>query len=365
MRLVPKMATLPETLQRCVLQNVILAEEIGRGNYGIVLAATWEGTPVAVKNIQYLFDTVPNSVDSLEYEKLEQTFLKECERSSQLRHPNIVRFLGICFTEGSPIPQLVMERLSIDLNQLLQKHPGLPEGTKYNILHGVSLGIRYLHSHRPSPIIHRDLSSNNVLVSNAMEGKIGDLATAHFIGYNRKLSGEKCYGTPDFLPPEVLTDEIPMYTVSIDIFSFGCIMLHVLTHEWPTPKNAVARDIKTKQLIALSELERRENYMQKLVNKPGGIPNQIKNVIANCIANFPEERPKIEIVTDVLQAHSRIEVLKGKMKLRDRQIAPQVVRKFLPMYILFVLSTVILGIGKKSYGFANFALYKLCNQDSW
>ena len=89
--------------------------------------------------------------------------------------------MGIYLSEGDPVPGLVMERLSCNLDQLLTKHLYIPEGIKYNILHGVSLGIRFLHMCRPTPVIHRDLSSKNVLVSSAMEGKIGDLATVRFV----------------------------------------------------------------------------------------------------------------------------------------------------------------------------------------
>ena len=291
-----KMDTLPESLRLCVLKDVFLKDEIGRGAHGTVLAATWEGAPVAVKRINSLFDGMASDI---EYQKLRENFMKECERSSQIRHPNIVRFLGIFLTEGAPIPGLVMERLNSNLDQLLIKHPVIPEGIKYNIVHGVSLGIRFLHTRRPSPIIHRDLSSKNVLVSSAMEGKIGDLGTARFVDERRQSQMSRAPGTADFMPPEVLTDH-PSYSISVDLFSFGCVMLHTLSHEWPTPKGPVVGDQKTRVLTALSELERRDTYMQKLINRPGGIPDKVKDLITRCLSNYAEDRPKIQTVTDCL-----------------------------------------------------------------
>ena len=290
------MDALPSSLRLCLLEEVFLGDEIGRGAHGRVLAATWEGAPVAVKHIHSLFNDVASD---FEYETLRENFLRECERSSQIRHPNIVRFLGIYLTEGAPIPRLVMERLSTNLDQLLIKHPIIPEGIKYNIIHGVSLGIRFLHTRRPSPIIHRDLSSKNVLVSSAMEGKIGDLGTARFVDERRQSQMTRAPGTADFMPPEVLTD-YPRYSISVDLFSFGCVMLHTLSHEWPTPKQPVVGDQKTRLLIALSELQRRETYMQKLINKPDSIPEKVKDLITQCLSNYADVRPKIQTVTDRL-----------------------------------------------------------------
>ena len=290
------MDTLPQPLRFCVLEDLILGEEIGRGAHGKVVAATWEGAPVAVKQIHSLFNDVASD---FEYLKLRESFLKECVRSIQIRHPNIVRFLGIYLTEGAPIPQLVMERLNCNLDTLLNKHPVIPDEIKYNIVHGVALGIRFLHTRRPSPIIHRDLSSKNVLVSSAMEGKIGDLGTARFVDERRQSQMTRAPGTADFMPPEVLTDH-PTYSISVDLFSFGCVMLHTLAHEWPTPRGPVVGDQKTRILIALSELDRREAYMKKLINRPGSIPDQVKNLIVQCLSNYPDDRPKIQTVTDQL-----------------------------------------------------------------
>jgi len=97
-----------------------------------------------------------------------------------LRHPNIVRFLGIYHAPDARVPSLVMERLHCSLNSLLENNSVVPLGTKLSIINDVALGLRYLHTRNP-PIIHRDLSSNNVLLSKGMEGKIGDLGTARLV----------------------------------------------------------------------------------------------------------------------------------------------------------------------------------------
>ena len=286
------MDDLPQPLRSCVLEQVILGEEIGRGAHGRIMVATWEGTPVAVKEIHSLFNEVASD---FEFNALKKSFLKECERSSQLRHPNIVRFLGIYLTGEAPIPRLVMERLQCDLNHLLEKHSGIPEGIKYSILHGVSLGIRFLHTRVPSPIIHRDISSKNVLISSSMEGKIADLGTARFVDDRRKSQMTRAPGTADFMPPEVLTDH-PSYSVSVDVFSLGCVMIHTLSQRWPTPSQAVVPDKETRELKAVSEIQRRNSYVMGLRH----LPNTVGNLITKSLSNYPDDRPSIQEVTEQL-----------------------------------------------------------------
>ena len=287
-----KMDDLPKPLQSCVLEQLILGEEIGRGAHGRIVAATWEGTSVAVKEIHSLFSEVSSD---FEFNTLKTSFLKECERSSQLRHPNIVRFLGIYLSGETPIPKLVMERLQCDLNHLLEKNLEIPLGIKYSILHGVSLGIRFLHTRVPSPIIHRDISSKNILISSSMEGKIADLGTARFVDDRRKSQMTRAPGTADFMPPEVLTDH-PSYSVSGDVFSLGCVMIHTLSQRWPTPSQSVVPDKETRKLKAVSEIQRRHSYVMGFRH----LPNAIENLITKCLSNYPDDRPSIQEVTEQL-----------------------------------------------------------------
>ena len=124
-------------------------------------------------------------------------------KSSRLCHHNIVCFLGIYHPPGARVPDLVMERLHCSLTSLLENNPVVPIGTKVSIIKDVALGLRYLHTRNP-PIIHRDLSSNNVLLSKGMEGKIGDLGTARLVDPRRQSRMTKALGTVDFMPPEAL-----------------------------------------------------------------------------------------------------------------------------------------------------------------
>ena len=90
--------------------------------------------------------------------------------------------------------------------------------TKLFILHDVSLGLSYLHGHHPA-IIHRDLSSNNVLLTRNLTAKIGDLGMAKMIRASKQTKSRftRAPGTVDFMPPEALVED-PDYGTPVDVF---------------------------------------------------------------------------------------------------------------------------------------------------
>ena len=284
---------LPPALLDCVIENIRIGDKIGRGANGRILEAKWEGIVVAVKEIHSIF---MNEVSDLEFQSFKRSFLRECERSSRLRHPNIVRFLGIYHPPGARVPSLVMERLHCCLSSLLENNPVIPTGTKLSVLKDVALGLRYLHTHNP-PIIHRDLSSNNVLLSKGMEGKIGDLGTARLVDPERQSKMTKGPGTVDFMPPEALEDITNVYYgKELDVFSFGCVMLHTLSHEWPSPTQAVITDPETGIVTGgRPEIERRDKYLEKIERRMSDV---LIPLIESYLNNLPKNRPSIIQVCD-------------------------------------------------------------------
>ena len=98
-------------LRDFVIDHIQLGKEIGRGANGRILEAKWEGIAVAVKEIHSIFMNVSDP----EFQSFKRTFLRECEQSSRLSHPNIVRFFGIYHPPGARVPSLVMERLQCSL----------------------------------------------------------------------------------------------------------------------------------------------------------------------------------------------------------------------------------------------------------
>ena len=152
-------------------------------------------------------------------------YLQECQLMSSLRHPNITLFLGLCFLPGTQLPLLVMERLETSLDDLLEHIPNLPLSLKRSVLEDVASGLLYLHN-RPSPVMHRDLTSKNVLLTSSLVAKITDMGNSRIVDMKGgQLS--KLPGTLVYMPPEAL-DDAHCYGPSLDIFSFGHLALYTL-----------------------------------------------------------------------------------------------------------------------------------------
>ena len=144
---------------------------------------------------------------------------------SSVRHPNITQFLGICFFPGTKLPILVMERLERNLDDLIENTPSLPLPLKCSLLEDVASGLLYLHKKQP-PIIHRDLTARNVLLTSSLQAKITDLGNSRIASSNwlasKKLT--KIPGTLVYMPPEAERS----YGPPLDIFSFGQLGLYTV-----------------------------------------------------------------------------------------------------------------------------------------
>ena len=91
----------------------------------------------------------------------------------------IVTSLGVYYPamDQYRLPVMVMEKMQHSLRGLVENYDNIPLNVKLSILDEVCLGLRYLHSRNP-PIVHRDLTPNNILLSYRLEAKITDLGVA-------------------------------------------------------------------------------------------------------------------------------------------------------------------------------------------
>jgi len=163
-------------------------------------------------------------------EEVVERYRQECLLMGRLSHPNITQFLGLSFLEGSQLPLLVMEKLVMSLDDFLQHAPHIPLQIKLSILLDTCRGLVYLHGYESNPIIHRDLTARNILLSLSLTAKISDLGNSRMITMKSgKLTQtlSKNPGTSVYMPPEAL-DDIHRYGTTIDIFSFGVLSLFTL-----------------------------------------------------------------------------------------------------------------------------------------
>ena len=97
-------------------------------------------------------------------------------------------------------------------------------------------------------------------------------------------------GTVVFMPPDALSVN-PQYGKPIDVFSVGCVCVHVISMEWPMPSDKIHA-----KNVVLSEIQRREKYFTKLVKYPS-----LEQLVKQCLQDEPERRPVVEEVIKSLK----------------------------------------------------------------
>ena len=286
-------------LQGLVLNGVTKLDgnDIGIGAYAKVFAVKYFGTVCAAKQIHNgLVDELVSDDDA---QHVRESFARECLQCSKLRHPNIVQFLGVYYPDNmNPrhLPVMVMERMTESLTNLVMKHENIPIQIKFSIVYDVAIGLCFLHSHNP-PIVHRDLSPNNILLTAHHVAKISDLGVAKVIPANgRRTSLTRAPGTLDFMSPEGCMQN-PIYGTPLDVFAFGGIILHTFNQEWPTPSDPIDNDSITGKPVALSEVERRRQYIDRLREDS----EVMKPLVEQCLDDNPTVRPLITVICERIQ----------------------------------------------------------------
>ena len=290
-----------EDFRGLILKDVVPlgSEELGRGAYGRVYKVKYCELMCAAKEIHSI---LIEGVNKDERAHIVQSFFKECHQCSQLRHPNIIQFMGVYYPSQndnaatSQLPVMVMEMMSNSLTKFVENCK-IPDHTKFSIVHDVSLGLCYLHG---QAIVHRDLSPNNVLLTAHHVAKISDLGVARVIKADSRRTRSnltKVPGTVDFMPPEA-TMSPPDYDTPMDVFSFAGIVLHTFNQCWPTPEGERRFDSKTRTMVGLLETERRQKHLKKMT----GVGVALKPLVEQCLDCDPARRPKITSVCETIRS---------------------------------------------------------------
>ncbi len=154
----------------------------GSGAYGCVFRVTVNGRDCIAKKLHHIL----LQEQSLgQRERIVTKFRNECHILSVLHHPNIVGFVGVHYGRDKNDISLIMERLHSDLAKFLETHRDTNIATRIHILYDVSKGLRYLHSLTP-PLIHRDLTAPNILLTEDLTAKIGDLGVSRYVFFCNK-----------------------------------------------------------------------------------------------------------------------------------------------------------------------------------
>ena len=273
------------------------SQSLGSGAYGGVCRAKCDGLPCAAKIMHpTLFDLHdPGAVSYL------HKFQEECRLLSLPRHPNIVQYLATCSDPETRLPVLLMELCDESLTAFLEKSPGpLSYHIQINICLDIALALVYLHS---NGLIHRDLTGNNVLVIAGPRAKITDFGMSKLASVNPCITTSAlCPGNVLYMSPEVL-DDAKTYGANLDIFSFGVIMIQIVTRQFPNPTDRFRSvsvpqfDEDLRQLVP--ETERREAHLKLIPDT-----HSLKPLVLHCLKRKEKERPS------ALQLSERLSELK-------------------------------------------------------
>eukprot|EP00727_Mastigamoeba_balamuthi_P004719 m51a1_g14245 Plasma Membrane Syntaxin D (1175) ;mRNA; f:247478-252218 len=200
-----------------------MEKELGQGSYGAVYQAQWRGTEVVAKVIPF-----SKNVD-IDEEKL----LQEVTIMRSLRHPSLLLFMCYAKTnEALTIVTEYMPRGSL-LDVLSDRAMPLSTALKLRILGDVAAGMAYLHGSSP-PIIHRDLKSSNILLSESMQAKVSDFGLtviAHMHGSAAAQSDDTVLGSLLWSAPEILSSGV--FSTKSDVYAFGIVLWEMVTRELP------------------------------------------------------------------------------------------------------------------------------------
>ena len=227
-------------------------QELGRGGWAAVRVAEFRGLQVAAKCL--------HSIIISDYNR--QLFVREMSIAAKLRHPNLIQFIGATL-EGEPV--ILTELMATSLRAVLERVP-LNAANITSVSRDVARALNYLHLTKPDPILHRDVSSANVLLNLGPNmtwlAKLSDYGSANFV--QRVTTAGP--GNPSYAAPEASNPALQ--STKMDVFSYGVLLVEMATRRFPD-KSTLALQIQRIQVPGL----------------PG--------IIRQCVQDDPSRRPNI------------------------------------------------------------------------
>ncbi|KAG6722712.1 hypothetical protein I3842_03G173600 [Carya illinoinensis] len=278
----------------CLREDSVIGSGASGKVYKVVLS---NGDVAAVKKLCGGTKKVDGTVDS---EKDE--FKAEVETLGRIRHKNIVR-LWCCYDTGD-CKLLVYEYMpNGSLGDVLRGSKGglLDWPTRYNIALDAAEGLSYLHHDCVPPIVHRDVKSNNILLDGEFRARVADFGVAKAVATVSK--GEEAMsviaGSCGYIAPEYA------YTLNVneksDIYSFGVVILELVTGRLPTDPEFGERDLVKWVCTTLDQKGVDYVIDGNLDSKYKKEIGKVLDIGLMCTAILPISRPPMRKVVKLLQ----------------------------------------------------------------
>ena len=224
---------------------------LGKGGWGEVKVAHFRGLKVAAKCLHEVIISPYNM----------SAFSREMNIASKIRHPNLLQFIGAT-TEGNPI--ILTELMPTSLRKELESG-GLAYPAILSISVDVACALNYLHLFKPHPILHRDVSSANVLLQpmgggHGWRAKVSDYGSANL----QPLARTNTPGNPVYSAPESFNPR--EHSPAMDVFSYGVLLIEMMVCQFP-------------------EKEKRKDHIEA-ITRPA-----LKDLIQRCLLENYRRRP--------------------------------------------------------------------------
>ena len=211
-----------------------------------------------------------------------------------------MKFLGIYFECNSNVPTLVMEYIPTCLRDYVERN-SVPKHTQTSIMLDIAEGLKYIHNLSP-PMVHRDLTSSNVLLTDTLQAKITDLGVSKLLDTSAFHKLTNVPGNQSHMPPEAILPHEQFYmqgtakALKLDIFSFGNVLINILTGEFPSTTSD--RDNTNRRK---NEVQRRQHHLDKIAD------SKEKDIIVRCLNMDPMLRPKAIDIINILKGEEDFE----------------------------------------------------------
>ena len=258
-----------------------IGAKVGRGYFATVHEGELDGQPVAVKKLYR------HKEERFEHHVrfYIERFERECRLLERLKHPNIIGFSGAFYDVKSKEPVLVMEMLKEKLRDFVNREGKLSLLRQLKLCLGLASGLEYLHSRSP-PVVHRDLTDENVMLSEEGVVKIIDFGIARL---DEEVDAEDIYDycIGYYLAPEINSNI--HHTVKFDVFSLGVWMLGISKGYCPPGERDMLNysEISPEHAEAMSSLD--DGHL-------------LKPFILQCMKEDPKERPSAAAVHSFIES---------------------------------------------------------------
>ena len=302
--------------------QILRDQPLGNGAYGMVCRALCDELPCAAKVLHPVLVSERNTLK----------FRQECQLLSSVKHPNIIQYLGTHLESPNSLV-LLMELMDESFTSFLERSARpIPLHTEVNLCHDISLALVHLHA---NDVIHRDLSSNNILLSGSTRAKVTDFGMTKLIGSNAQVSKlTQVPGCPVYMSPEAMA-EPPTYSSKLDIFSFGVLTIQILTGKYPNPGPSRQRQWNTKSgmpvEVLVPDIERRKAHID-LVDPS----HPLLHCALVCLNYLEKDRPTAqEVCFQMASLKMNVQYINSMQEYSERTLSSQLAAKELQLKTLF------------------------------